>query len=259
LTIGVEYWLRAVPKWGELAMPYYWHLGLATVLCAAGLFDPLRRPAFFALAVSHAVLVWREFPSTGNHAYLEVAFCLLAAALRLDDAEDRRLYLRSVRWVVVIVLFYSGLQKLVHGYWSEGQYLAFSLGSVTYRSVLGLLLPADELARLSALRGEVGDGPYVVSSWPLLVLSNGTWLLEMALAPLLVWPRTRHLSVWLALGFLLAIQVAAREVFFGLIFANALVLFLPGDKNRLLVIPVAMLLLTLALSRIGILPELTFY
>jgi len=259
LVVGVEYWLRAVPKWGQLAPAYYWHLAVATVCCLAALHVPWRRAALAVLAVSHLGLVWREFPSAGNHAYLEVFFCGLAAFLRTSDPAEARLFVGAVRWMVVIIFFYSGVQKLVHGFWVDGQYLAFSLDSAGFRPVLRLLLSPAEYARLAAFTGEVGDGSYRVASWPLLLVSNGTWLAEMALAPLLVWGRTRIPAALAGLALLAGIEVGAREVFFGLIFVNAVLCFLPVRVHRRAVPVVALLLLALTLSRLGVLPEATFY
>jgi hypothetical protein len=259
LVVGTEYWLRAVPKWGQLTPAYYGHLAVATLCCLAALRVPWRRAAFAVLAVSHAGLVWREFPSAGNHAYLEVFFCALAAFLRTSDPAEARLFVRAVRWMVVIIFFYSGLQKWVHGYWVHGQYLAFSLDSAGFRPVLRLLLSPAEYARLAALTGEVGDGSYRVTSWLLLAVSNATWLVEMALAPLLVWRRTRLPAAVVGLALLTGIEVGAREVFFGLIFVNAALCFLPVGLHRRAVPMVAVVLLALTLSRLGVLPEATFF
>ena len=259
LVVATEYWLRAVPRWVQLAPAYYGHLALASALCAAALHVPWRRVALAALAVSHAVLVWREFPATGNHAYLEVILCLLGAFLCVDEPAERVLLVRALRWIVALIFVWSGVQKLVHGFWVHGQYLAYALDSAGFRPVLGLLLAPDELARLAGYRGDVGDGPYLVSSWRLLAVSNGTWLVEVALGPLLLWPRTRVPAALAGLGLLLGIEVGAREVFFGLVFANAILTFLPPAAHRRAVIPAALILLALTLSRLGILPEATFY
>ena len=259
LVIGAEYWLRAVPKWGQLAPAYYGHLAIATLCCLVALCGPWRRLAFAVLAVSHAGLVWREFPSTGNHAYLEVLFCALAAFLRTSDPVEARVFVRAVRWMVVIIFFYSGLQKLLHGFWVHGQYLAFSLDSAGFRPLLRRLLSPAEYTRLAALGGLPGDGSYRVTSWPLLVVSNGTWLAEMALAPLLVWRRTRLVAAVVGLLLLTGIEVGAREVFFGLIFVDAALCFLPVRLHQRAVPVVAAVLLALTLSRFGLLPEATFY
>jgi hypothetical protein len=259
LVLLTEYWLRAVPRWGQLAPAYYGHLALGTVLCAAALHVAWRRVALAGLAVGHAVLVWREFPATGNHAYLEVLLCLLGAFLVVDDPAERRLHVRAVRWMVVAIFTWSGVQKLVHGYWVHGQYLAYALDTAGFRPVLGLLLRPEELTRLAGYRGAVGDGPYLVESWRLLAVSNGTWLVEMALGPLLVWRRTRVAAAVAGLGLLVGIEVGAREVFFGLVFANAILTFLPPAAHRRAVVPAVLVLLALTLSRLGILPEATFY
>jgi hypothetical protein len=151
------------------------------------------------------------------------------------------------------------VQKLAHGYWVNGEYLTFSLGSETYRALLGWTLPVDELARIARLRGEVGDGPYRVASTPLLLLANGTWLAEIGLAPALVWRRTRALALPLALILLAAIELVAREVFFGLVFASLIGLFARRDRQSAARWLVAAALLVLALSRLGVLPEVTYY
>jgi hypothetical protein len=260
LIVVAEYWLRAIPKWGLLGAHYDVLLGVATVAGLAILIGPrLRRPGFAALAAGHLVLLWSEFPSSGNHAYLELYVCLLAVLLRRDDPDEARLELRALRWLAVIVLFASGLQKVAHGYWVNGEYLAFSLGSETYRALLGWTLPADELARIARLRGEVGDGPYRVASVPLLLLANGTWIAELGLAPALVWRRTRPLAVVGALLLLAGIEVVAREVFFGLVFASLILLFAWGDRQSTARWLVAVSLVLLALARLGVLPEVTFY
>lgn len=260
LIVVAEYWLRAIPKWGLLGTHYDVLLGASTVAGIAILLRPrLRRAGFAALALAHLVLLWSEFPSSGNHAYLETYVCLLAVLLRRDDPDEALLELRALRWLAVIVLFSSGVQKLGHGYWVNGEYLAFSLGSETYRALLGWTLPADELARIARLSGAVGDGPYRVASLPLLLLANGTWLAEIVLAPALVWRRTRAVAMPLALLLLAAIEVVAREVFFGLVFASLLLLFAHGDRQSTARWLVALALLVLALSRLGVLPEVTYY
>ncbi len=258
LVVGVEYWLRAVPRWQQLAPIYFVLLAIATPACLAIVCRVARRPAFLVLAAAHAVLVWSEFPSAGNHAYLELVLCLCAAFLSPDDEGESLLYLRALRWIVVIVLFYSGLQKLVHGYWVGGEYLAFSLGSETYRKALGWLVAPGELARLAALQGEVGDGPYRAGPG-LRLAANVTWIAEIALAPALCWRRTRSLALVAALVLLALIEVAAREVFFGLLFATMLLAFARRDLSTPARLPVAALLLWLVLSRVGLAPEMVFY
>lgn len=259
LVIAVEYWLRALPKWGELAPHYYVLLAVATIVCPLALTRRGRRFTFAALAASHAVLVWTEFPVAGNHAYLELLLCALAALVDPAKADEARLYVRAVRVMAVIILAYSGIQKLAHGHYRHGEYLAFSLGSASFRSVLRPILSGSEYDRLTTFTGVVGDGPYRVADWWVAAASNATWALEILLALLLCVRRTRRLAVVGALVLLLAIEAAAREVFFGLVFANAILLFAPGFVHRAAIPVAGALLLVLALSRLGLLPEITFY
>lgn len=259
LVIGVEYWLRAIPKWGQLASHYYVLLALATVVCPLGLTAVGRRPAFAALAASHAFLVWSEFPSTGNHAYLELLLCLLATSLDPSDPGEARLYVRAVRWLGVLIIGYSGIQKFAHGYYRHGEYLAFSLGAPTFQPILRPFLTAEEFWRLTAFTGAVGDGPYQVRSWPFVALANGTWIAEVALAPLLCLPRTRTVAVAGALLLIAAIEVGAREVFFGLVYLDVVLLFAPPPALRATVPVAAGLLAVLTLSRLGAIPAITFY
>jgi hypothetical protein len=259
LVLVAEFWLRAARSASGPSPQFLGHLLAASLFGGGALTGRLRRPAFALLGLNHAILLWWKFPTGGNHDHLELLFCLLAAFLRLDAADERRLYLRAVRWMVVVVFLFSGVQKLAHGYWVRGLYLAWAIGSTeSFRAVLGPLLPPDEVARLASYRGAVGDGPYLVSSLPLLAVSNLTWITELALGPLLLWRATRAAAVGVAVVLLVAIELGAREVFFGLIFLDMIALFLRGDANRRLVVPAVVLLAALALSRLGWLPEITF-
>ena len=59
---------------------------------------------------------------------------------------------KNLDWLGVIVLFYSGLQKLLYGTYFRGQFLAFTVAQIdTFRKAMGFLLPAGELARLRSL------------------------------------------------------------------------------------------------------------
>jgi hypothetical protein len=259
LAIGVEYWFRALPRLGDTSLEYRAHLTIASLCCLLALHVPWRRAALAMLALSHAILAWQSFPSTGNHVYLEAALCALGATLRTDDAAERAVYYRAVRWLVIVVLFWSGLQKLVHGYWVHGQYLAFALSRSTFRPVLGVLAGQDELARLTRFSGAIGDGPYLVRSWTLLAASNVVWIAELLLAPLLLWPRTRRGAAIAALALVALVELGAREAFFGLVFANAALLYLSAAVHRRAIAAVTVILVAILLSRLGVIPGVTFY
>jgi hypothetical protein len=258
-VLAAEYWARAIPKWEQLSTLYTTSLGVSTLLAVAVLGTPWKRLAFLGLAVTQAAVVWAEFPAAGNHAYLELFLCLLCAALDGREPDDQRLFLRAVRWMVCVIFVYGGLQKWIHGYYSHGQFLAFSLLTESFRPVLRPLLPADEFARLVAYTGQPGSGPYLVSSPLFLIFSHGVYLVEIALAPLLLLPATRVFGLFAAIGFMAGIEAAARELFFGLVFVNAILCFARTDLNRRLIPVFVSVLIVLLLIRAGVLPEMTFY
>jgi len=284
LIVGVEYWCRALPKWGSLSLLYLSALPVATILCTIGfgaVVLPRRqgsgdrtkpvgsgygkhagralRAAALGLAVVHAIVIAAEFPAAGNHAYLELYFCLLVAFVDPECDEEQRMFVMAARWMMVVIFFYSGLQKLVHGYYFAAQYFAFSMALDTFRDFFRWFASAEEVQRLAALGGGWGDGPYRSDDAALRWLANATWLLEIALAPLLLMGATRALAVVGILALVMAIEAAAREVFFGLIFANGLLLFVPPRIHERLLPAGILLLAALLLVRFGVLPEVTFY
>ena len=259
LVIGVEYWCRGLARWNDLSTAYVASLGAATLLCLVGLVTPWRRVAFGALAAIHASVVWNEFPATGNHASLEVMLCLLGAFLDPRVEAERVLYVAAGRWLAVVILFYSGLQKLVHGYYFHAEYFAFSLWIESFRTVFQWLLPADELRRLTAFAGNPGDGPYAVRSPLVVAIANLTWIAEMTLPAALLWRRTRAVAVAAAVALIVGIELAAREAFFGLLYVNLILLFLDRPWHPKVVAPVAALLAVLLAIRLGWLPPVVFY
>ncbi len=259
LVICAEYWTKALARWDALDVADGVALALATLLGAAALSGRRRRVVFAGFAALQAWYVWSHFPLTGNHRYLELFLAGLFAVLDDEREEDRRLLLRSLQWTVVVVLFYSGLQKLAHGYYFRGQFLAYSLWRDTFRTALAPLVSPEELGRLASYSGSVGDGPYLVSSPAFLVVSNAAWLLELALAPLLFLRATRPVAWIAACVFVLGTQLVAREFLFGVEFVAALLLFARTDIIRRAVLPVALFLGLLILIRLGILPEVIFH
>ena len=259
LVLATEAWCRALALGDGYDVVSWATLAAATGFAAASFVPGWRRLAFAGLCANQLLAVAHDFPGAGNHAYLEVVLCALVAFLDADDEEQCRIFLRAVRWIVCVVLLASGFQKLAWGYWLDGQQLAYSLWIPSFRPVLAKLLPADEFARVAAYAGQVGDGPYAIADPGFAMISNGIYLAEIALAGLLLWPRTRALAVGAALGLLVAIEIGAREVFFGLNFANALVLFLPAEVRRPAIGVAATACALLLLSRLSVIPSAVFY
>jgi hypothetical protein len=259
LVVCAEYWTKYLRRWGDLGADEIVAWAAVTVLAAAVVHGRQRRLAFAGIALVQTWYVWSLFPMAGNHRYLEVAFALALAVLDDEDGPEQVLLLRSLRTMVLVVLFYSGLQKLVHGYWLRGQFLAWSLWEDSFRTALQPLLSAEEFTRLISQGWSPGDGPYLVSSRPLVVLSNAVWLSEMTLAALLVPRVTRTFACVATCALIAGAELLAREMMFGIEFAAATLLFLPGDFLRRCVVPAAVLLAALVLVRLGLFPEVGFH
>ena len=120
LVIVAEYWIKALARWDGATLDQIVPLAAASVLSLWVVGGQGRRWAFAGLALLEAWYVWDAFPLAGNHRYLGLVFLALFALLDDERPEDRRLLLRAVRWMVVVVLFWSGMQKLIHGYWFQG-------------------------------------------------------------------------------------------------------------------------------------------
>jgi len=258
LVIMTEYWSRLIQHWHEPDTFLVVSPVVITGLGVTSLTERWRRPAFLGIALVVGSFLAIVFPGGGNHEYLEFLLCLVCAGLDCDVPEERLLLRDSVRWMTGVILFWAGVQKLVHGFYFNGEYLAYSVSRETYASVFSWLLPAGELARLAALDGSAGTGPYVARDWLFSLVSNVTYILEIALAPLLLLRVTRRVALVGVFLLLLGIESAAREMFFFFVQFNMLLLFLDGDLNRRLIALIAVLLASMLLVRMGVLPEVTF-
>lgn len=251
---------------GALANALY---GLTVVAALLGLARGLaRRMSGLCLTLVLAETV-RGLPFTANHVALEALVLALLALLDERDEAEGALLLASLRWSTAVMFLYTGLQKLWWGYWSQGEMLAYLTATEErFALALGRLLPAEELARLRSFnesliapgrwQPRIGAGPYRVDSAAWVVLSNGVWLFELAAGLALC---VRKLFVPAALASLLVvafIELGARELTFGLLMANLLLLFLPGAWNRRLWPLSALAYAWLAAAHAGLVPMFAY-
>lgn len=243
--------------------PGPWSLVFPLLLLAGLLFCAVPVLKGFATTLAaltmFTVSIWR-LPVTPNH-YLVLSVALLFLALtETGRAEEHRLSLNGIRWLIVIVLVASGLQKLSYGTYFRGEFLVFDIAiNGNFASPFALLLPSAELARIRELgAGLPGDGPYRTGWLPLVLVSNFTYLFEIVVPCLLFHRRTRTAALVATILFLVAIEVAAREVFFGAIAVNLLLLFGRRNWNRNL-LPLFLALYALLIAvRLGLAPHLFF-
>lgn len=169
------------------------------------------------------------FPHAYNHLVLEALMLAAAAALRADDDAENRLLLQLGRWLAVIVLFWSGIQKVLHGCYDQGQFLALMVATNDHFAAAFAPLFPHEVERLRALLPlRVGAGPFVLEPWPLVAASNLVWITEVGLGLALLRSSLRAAAALSAVLLLVTIQVVAHELVFGLWLAVLLALFAPA-------------------------------
>jgi hypothetical protein len=143
----------------KLGGVFSWPLPVCVTLCGgAALLPAWRRLGFFLLATGMAVAAWAAFPATGNHVYLECFLCSICALLDPVRTAEQRLLTRSVRWIGCVIMFFAGIQKLVHGYYTNGLMLSYVFQEPRFGRILELLLPATEAQRLRSYSGLDGSG-----------------------------------------------------------------------------------------------------
>ena len=91
-----------------------------------------------------------------------------------------------------------------------------------------------------------------------MALSNAVYAFEIAAAALLLARATRTATAVSCIVFLGLIEIGAREILFGAVFANLLLLFFSSDLNRRLLPVFALLYLWLVAMRLGLVPPMYF-
>ena len=218
------------------------------------------------------IAVVRYVPNVANHTFL---LFLALAALALfpgRSTDERTLALSTLRWLAAIVLFATGVQKLMHGTYFHGEFLAFQIASgERFAALFRWVLPGEEFDRLRALGAmhdsgagvlpvplPRGSGPFRFESFAGLLVSNSVYLFEMIAPVLLVIRRTRTVAAVATVLFLAAVELGAREIMFGILFVNLVLLFLRGNwTGRLLPIFLAAYAYLIVVN-LGLLPQWIF-
>lgn len=214
---------------GQMWMSY------AMTLCFAMLF--VKRLAPLAIGGAFCVMLaalWGTFPMTSNHLFLELWTLLLLVVVGGQEKEEANVWVAVMRWSIAIMLFYSGVQKVLYGAYFSGQFLIVEMIlKPEFSAAIGWMLSPEEWERLRLMiPNNVGVGPYKTSSPLLLLATNSVYLFEMTAPVLLLWKRTRRAAVLIVFVFVVAIQGGAREAFFAGLMANLLLLFWPANAHR---------------------------
>lgn len=203
-----------------------------------------------------------------NHNLLE--YCCLGILLFVDrrDSSERQLGLAAMQWLVIMAIFSSGLQKVWHGSYFHGDFLAWSIANGRWNDTLASLLDPAELERLRSYAGapfhfvkdqliSARPGPYRTRSTLLVLISNSVWILEISLPPALLVKRTRTVALIALIAMFAIIVTIVREAFFGMLVMNLLLLFARRNVHSI-ALPVLVLGYTvIGAAQTGLIP-LTF-
>ena len=236
-----------------------WRLWLALGfgLCfAASFFPAYRRAAYYGGAVMMTLKFLSVFPWNSNHSMVELVCILFFAMAYRPDGANLTALSASLRWLPVLVFFYSGLQKMVMGTYFDGSFLAYSVASdQDFQAAFQWILPSGEFARLMAIEP---PGPYRFESAFPVVLSNLVYIGEIVVAGLLLVKRTRLLGLVGGMVMIVGIELAARELFFGILFANLVLLHAPKDWTKPTLLGWCAVYAALLAVKAGLLPEFHF-
>ncbi|WP_148314545.1 hypothetical protein [Sorangium cellulosum] len=178
-------------------------------------------------AVAVAIEMASRFPFNSNHSFAETLLLILFVLVDFPEAEQRDLLVAMGRWIITLIMFHSGLQKILHGTYFDGMYLATRLDNDRFQWLLRHVLQPEEFTSLHRALQAGSEGPFAFHSPAAIVFSNAVYLSELLVALLLVRERTRALGTALGVMVIAAIEVVAREITFGILALNLLMLFFP--------------------------------
>lgn len=233
---------------------------IGTSLIAAALVSllPKYRDIGLPLATLLAgTLVVLRLPATANHEVLEF-LCLLFLCLASGSEDHCEAVLNALCYTFAIILFYTGVQKLVYGRYFDGQFLAYMINKEDrFAFMFQYAMSSDEFQMVRSINLRTpGDGPFQFESLFLKICSNLVYVLEMLIPVAMLYRRTRVIATVAAMALIAAIELPAREVIFGVLFINIALLFLGSNWiKRLLPVSLAFHAYVVLIS-LGLLPHM---
>lgn len=226
----------------ELSTGLSWTLPNQATLLAAlalGVSAPIVGQRWRVLrALVSLSLVLASWPQTSNHGLLGTLLSVLLPFL----AQEPNTAIRFFQRTLLVICFGAGVQKLLHGTWWSGSFLAYEVVHASrFEFALRWLLSPGEWTRLRGLRGDaIGTGPYVLTGISLW-LARALVLLEVGLPVCALQPRLRALAHIGLLLLAISFALVARELLFGGLFIALNALVWPTVRLRHTLIAVTLL------------------
>ena len=256
IEVAIHSWLSAYGEWGS---DLFWQiLPFAAILTLTGASAFVPRFQQRGIVIAALATVGRlcvAFPDVYNHLMLE---CMIVTALAATDdhIKHQRVTLQFIKWLIVIIFFWTGLQKLLHACYFEGEFLAYSIATNShFGTPIEWLFPAEVELLRSNTPPKFGSGPYRIDSPLFVSISNLSWIAEILLPILLVLRKSRLFAVVATTLFIIGVEWIAHELIFGILFINAILLFTSGRTYRRAQ-PILLISLLLTISVAIIFPEL---
>lgn len=172
------------------------------------------------------------FPQNSNHFFVELLMVLGFFVAGIGRTLERRMLANYCVWLVVLVFIGTGLQKLFHGTYFVGSFLASQADKERFAWFLRLVAPTGDVHKLSSAAATMSPGPYFLRSPLGILASNSIYLAEITCGVLLFSRKGRRFGVLLAFLLVVAIEVVTREVMFGLLLLLGLCVHLPRRAAR---------------------------
>lgn len=210
------------------------YLAIALATLGFGLIWKYRRLGLASCSISMLVSVIGQHPFSANHAGWSLVVLSTLTLLSGNTTEDRH---RAGGYIFVqslVIVFWTGVQKLWYGTYFQGEFLmVMARIRPTFAPLVRLVVSPQEWEMITSQPLTGGNSVVWRSTSPLmLVASNAVWIFEIA-APFFVF--VRRIRVWV-LGaimlFLLSIQVAATEYVFAGLAIGVMAFGLPWRVHR---------------------------
>jgi hypothetical protein len=171
-------------------------------------------------------------PASSNHLLLELVILSLLCLLHREREFERYALIGSYRWLVFLLMAYSGLQKVAYGTYFDGSFLATQIDVPRFAEFFERVLSDEEVARIRHAALDDPPGPFRFESAAALFPSNSAWIVELAVAAMLLMRRLHALAVVVGLVSVMGIELVAREFLFGTLAVNMLMFFARAHVAR---------------------------
>lgn len=240
----------------ERGHEFRFYLAAGFICCFLGMFSKeLRRWATIAATVLGASQLALVFPVHSNHFFLEFT-CLLffgIAACTKQYKGNEQAIQKALLWMLALLFVGSGVQKLLHGTYFTGTFLAHAVSQHDrFDPLFRILLSNEEFTALNTGAAEA----FRFHSWSAVVVSNLVWITEIIAGVLILVKPYKRIGLISVFIILIAIEVLALELMFGLLVLNLILVCWPWKSAlpwRIALPSSAILYCMLIATKLGIL------